>query len=205
MANMVFHLIPPRARDRAVDGLASVLGRGGRLLWSAPDLGPRGPYAVLLHDPNRALRERWLELLGDDRTPQQLADEVSPDVAKAVEIVRESLDEEALREAQHRADRRILPRPLAADVVTSLERRFNGKIEQRSYEMLHDDILRGLLVPSNQAEYLPEIADRGMREAVIRELMTEEVLPAMQASPAGTAFGLNLHWTLGEFSKTPQL
>jgi SAM-dependent methyltransferase len=177
MANMVFHLIPPGARERMVDGLANALTPGGRLLWSAPDLGPPGPYAVLLHDPNRTLRERWLELH------------------------REELDGEALRAAQARADRRILPRPPASEVGEALARRFAGEIETRTYEMLAEDIVKGLLVPSNQAEYLAEISDRSQREETIRELMLGDVLPRMQKGPAGTALGLNLQWTLGDFSK----
>jgi SAM-dependent methyltransferase len=197
MANMVFHLIPPGARDRMVDGLADVLAPGGKLIWSAPDLGPAGPYAVLLHDPNRALRERWLELLGDGEPTGSAA------LREAVRRTREDLDEEALRRAQDRADRRILPRPLGAEVDDALARHFVGEIETRTYEMLADDIVRGLLVPSNQAEYLAEIEDRALRETAIRELMLEDVLPRMQKGPAGTALGLNLQWTLGAFGKTP--
>lgn len=199
MANMVFHLIPPKARDRMVDGLADVLAPGGRLLWSAPDLGPPGPYAVLLHDPNRALRERWLELLTSDGA----SDQVSRTLREAVRSAHENLDHDALRRAQDRADRRILPRPLASEVSDALARRFAGEIETRTYEMLGEDIVRGLLVPSNQAEYLAEISDRELREAVIRELMVDEILPALQDGPAGTGLGVNLHWTLGNFSKLP--
>lgn len=200
MANMVFHLIPPKARERAVDGLAEVLADDGRLLWSAPDLGPAGHWSVLLHDPNRALRERWLELIGGTHDEVGLSEALR----EAIRRVREDLDEEALRAAQDRADRRILPRPLASEVVAALERRFEGEAELRTYEMLGEDVVRGLLVPSNQAEYLPEIADRGLREAVIRELMLGDVIPALRKGPAGTALGLNLHWTLGGFSKRPQ-
>jgi SAM-dependent methyltransferase len=179
MANMVFHLIPARALERSMEELAGVLRPDGRLLWSAPDLGPAGPHAVLLHDPNRALRERWLELHAD------------------------GLGEEARREAQERADRRIRPRPLASEVAAALEHRFSGEIELAAYEMQAEDIVRGLLVPSNQAEFLPEIPDREARERTIRELMLDDVLPRMQAGPAGTALGLNLHWTLGAFSRRP--
>jgi len=179
MVNMVFHLIPTTALERTVDGLASVLAPGGGLLWSAPDLGPAPPDAVLLHDPNRALRERWLELHGSE------------------------LDAEQRRAGQARADRRIRPRPLAADVVAALSRRFEGEIELAGYEMLAEDIVRGLLVPSNQAEFLPEIADREEREATIRELMLDQVLPRMREGPAGTGLGLNLHWTLGAYARRP--
>ncbi len=177
MANMVFHLIPARALERSMQQLAAVLKPGGRLLWSAPDLGPAGPSAVLLHDPNRALRERWLELHGADLDPEQR------------------------RVAQERADRRIRPRPLAREVAAALEPRFAGEIGTATYEMLAEDIVDGLLVPSNQAEFLPEISDRAERETTIRELMLGDVLPRLQEGPAGTALGLNFHWTLGDFSR----
>lgn len=179
MANMVFHLIPERALGRSMDGLAEVLVPGGRLLWSAPDLGPAAPGSVLLHDPNRALRERWLELHAEE------------------------LDPEARRTAQDRADRRIRPRPLAAEVTAALAARFEGETHTASYEMQAGDVVSGLLVPSNQAEFLPEIEDRPERERTIRELMEEQVLPEMRAGPAGTGLGLNLHWTLGAHSRRP--
>jgi SAM-dependent methyltransferase len=194
MANMVFHLIPAKALQRTMEGLAGALVPGGRLLWSAPDLGPAGREAVLLHDPNRALRERWLQLLGG-------ADTSSSTVAEAVRVAREELDEEALREAQDRADRRIRPRPLAAEVIAELETRFVGETEVATYEMLGEDMVRGLLVPSNQAEFLPEIADRDRREAVIRELMLDDVLPKLRQGPAATGLGLNFQWTLGSYER----
>jgi hypothetical protein len=206
---MVFHLIPPRALERATADLARVLRPGGSLLWSSPDLGPPGPYAVLFHDPNRALRERWLELLAEEHPPGPLPHENSDArppltalVRDSVRRARASLDPATLREAQGRADRRILPQAHAVDdVVAALDGHFSGEVEFRTYEMLCDEVLDALLVPSNQAEYLPEIPDRAVREEVIRELMLDEVLPAMQEQPAGTALGLNLHWTLGRFSR----
>jgi SAM-dependent methyltransferase len=179
MANMVFHLIPQRALERSLRGLAEVLVPGGPLLWSAPDLGPAAPGSVLLHDPNRALRERWLELHGHE------------------------LDEEVRTAAQERADRRIQPRPLAAEVAAALAAEFEGEIKTASYEMLAEDIVSGLLVPSNQAEFLPEVPDRAEREATIRGLMLGEVLPGLRQGPAGTSLGLNLHWTLGSFTRRP--
>jgi SAM-dependent methyltransferase len=194
MANMVFHLIPGRALERTMAGLAGVMAPGGRLLWSAPDLGPAGPEAVLLHDPNRALRERWLELLSG-------ATSSSPLLADAAAEARSQLDEEALRAAQDRADRRIRPRPLAAEADAALDLHFEGESRFATYEMLSGDIVRGLLVPSNQAEFIPEIADRGRREEVIRELMETEVLPVLREGPAATGLGLNFHWTLGAHTR----
>ncbi|HEY8501785.1 MAG TPA: class I SAM-dependent methyltransferase, partial [Solirubrobacterales bacterium] len=194
MANMVFHLIPGRALERTMAGVAGVLAPGGRLLWSAPDLGPASPEAVLLHDPNRVLRERWLELLGG-------APASSPLLAEAARQAREQLDTDALRAAQDRADRRIRPRPLASEVDAALEPHFEGETRFATYEMLGEDIVRGLLVPSNQAEFIPEIADRELREEVIRELMRTEVLPALREGPAGTGLGLNFHWTLGAYTR----
>lgn len=191
MANMVFHLIPDRALARTMDGLAGVLGPDGLLAWSAPDLGPASPGSVLLHDPNRALRERWVELLRGEAEPG------SETVAGAVRQARKELDEEGLQRAQDRADRRIRPRPLAAEVAAAMASRFEGELELATYEMVGEDIVRGLLVPSNQAEFLPELADRPLREAVITELMRNEVIPKLRQGPAATGLGLNFHWTLG--------
>lgn len=194
MANMVFHLIPPRALGRAVAELAGVTKPGGRLLWSSPDLGPPGRHAVLFHDPNRALREGWLALLSGEQG--------SGRPAEAARQARASLDPAARREAQSRADRRILSRAhTAEDVAAVVGRHFDGHVESRTYEMLGEDIIDALLVPSNQSEYLPEIGDRRVRERVIRDLMLGEVLPAMQEQPAGTALGLNIQWTLGSFRR----
>lgn len=201
MANMVFHLIPSPALERATVELARVTADGGRLLWSAPDLGPPGRYAVLFHDANRALRRRWLELLESDPPADPQA---RPLLAKALGQVREQLDAAALGEAQARADRRILSRPNSAhEVATRLAERFGGEatLDTPTYEILTRDVLDTLLVPSNQREYLSEIADQTLREKVIAELMLEDVLPAMQRQPAGTAEGLNVQWTLGRVTR----
>jgi SAM-dependent methyltransferase len=200
MANMVFHLIPPRALERAAADLARVARPGGRLLWSAPDLGPAGPDSMLLHDPNRDLRRRWLELMKGDARARAAP---SPRVAEIAALARRNLDAEAMRAAQERADRRILPAPLVRDVSAALGVWFDGETELGTYEMLAEDIVNGLLVPSNQAEYLPEISDRVSREQVIRDLMQLEILPEIQATGAGTALGLNLQWTMGGFSRRP--
>jgi SAM-dependent methyltransferase len=197
MANMVFHLIPPRALERAAAELAAVLQPGGRLVWSAPDLGPPGADSVLLHDPNRALRKRWLEILQGSNG----ASAPSPRVAEAAALAGQNLDADGMRAAQERADRRILPGPLADAACAALGTHFLGEPEFATYEMLSEDIVRGLLVPSNQAEYLPELSDRRRREEVIRDLMELVIIPALQRTGAGTALGLNFHWTLGAFSR----
>jgi hypothetical protein len=90
---------------------------------------------------------------------------------------------------------------MASDVDAALSTYFDGETELRAYEMRAEEIVRGLLVPSNQAEYLPEIDDPERREQIIRKLMLDDVIPAMQEGPAGTALGLNLHWTLGAHMK----
>jgi SAM-dependent methyltransferase len=198
MANMVFHLIPPPALRRAADDLAAVLSPGGPLAWSAPDLGPAGKFTVPLHEPNRLVRQRWLELLaGDAELPEWEDEQLLASLAEALRRAHATLDEEGLSAARERADRRILPRPLAADAVAALETVFEGETTNGGFEMRGEEIVAGLLVPSNQAEYLPEIPDRALREDVVRGLMEHEALPTLRRGPAATGLGLNLQWTLG--------
>ena len=207
MANMVFHLIPPSALPRVAAELAAITRPGGRLTWSSPDLGPPGPYAVLFHDPNRALRKGWLSLLDDERSVSDLAAGngfvapiASASVREAVERARVGMDGAKMRAAQARADRRVLPQPNdAGEVGDAVARHFAGeaRVELQAHELLGDDIVDTLLVPSNQAEYLSEIEDRPLREAAIRELMLGSVIPELRDRAAGTAHGLNVQWTLG--------
>ena len=86
-------------------------------------------------------------------------------------------------------------------MVEALAADFDGGTEDAAYEMLAKDIVAGLLVPSNQAEFMPEIEARADREAVIRELMTSEVIPELRAGPAATGLGLDFHWVLGDLSR----
>lgn len=208
----VFHLIPRRALGRAVGELASVSNPGGRLTWCSPDIAPAGPRSVLLHDSNRALRERWLGVLSAEAAPAQgeTGGPVGPPppvLLEAAARARETLDQAARREAQRRADSHFLAEAnTAEDVATALEDHFSGHVERPTCEALDEDVLRALLVPSNQAEYLAEIRDRSLREEVIRELLLKEILPGMAERGARTARGLNVQWSLGSFvrqSATP--
>jgi SAM-dependent methyltransferase len=195
MSNMVFHLIRPRALQAMATGLAEVTADGGTLIWSAPDIGPAGPYAVLFHDANRALRRRWVDFLdGGDLLPAGAPD------APALHAIRAGLDAEGRERGAKRASRRVLPDPNTAQaVVEALASAFGGASELRleTHELLAEDVVDTLLVPSNQGEYLPEIEDRALRERLIRELMVHQVLPALRAGGAGTARGLSVQWTLG--------
>jgi hypothetical protein len=83
-----------------------------------------------------------------------------------------------------------------------LSARFDGTITTEAHEIADRETLDTLLVPSNQAEYLPEIEDTAIREALIEELLTGDVLPALHAGPAGTAAGYNVHWTFGDFRRS---
>ena len=206
MANMVFHLIPVSALGRVAAEIAEVLVPGGRFLWSSPDLGPPGPHAVLFHDPNRALRSLWLELLaGDGEAAAGVGEGSEPLPAaadSAVRRARESASGADARSAGERAKRRILPDAnLAEDVEGALAEVLTGRTERPTYEILDQEVVDVLLVPSNGAEYLPEIEDRGARKELIRSLMRARVLPEMRRGPAGTAVGLNVQWTLGDFRK----
>jgi len=195
MSNMVFHLVRPGALASMATELAGVTEDGGALFWSAPDIGPPGPFAVLFHDANRALRRRWLEFLESDR--DLFAGGALRDATRQI---RDSLNDQARGAARVRANRRVLPEPnVVTDVFDALAKAFAGPSELRieTHELLVEDVVDTLLVPSNGREYLPEIEDREVREGVIRELMLDHVLPAMRAGAAGTAGGLSVQWTLG--------
>lgn len=195
MSSMVFHLIPPKAVRRVAEGLAAVTAPGGRLLWNAPDLGVAGPYAVLFHDPNRALRAHWKALLNGDAmpaTPLQ-RDAIAAAVARVADGSGPLIDDD-------RAGRRILPRPhTGPEIGDALSGHFAGEVTTQTYEIADQETIDTLLVPSNQEEYLPEIEDPRLRAGIVEELMRTVVLPAMHASPAGTALGYNVHWTFGDF------
>jgi hypothetical protein len=148
---------------------------------------------VLFHDPNRLLRQRWLAAL-DSAAPQSLPAVLRRAVATVRPADRAS--------AQRRADHRILPVARTVEaVVATLEPFFSGTTERRGYELLAEESLMTALVPANQAEYLAEITDLALREAVIRHLMCEEVLPELMDQAAGTALGLNIQWTLGRYTR----
>ncbi|MDB5705303.1 MAG: hypothetical protein JWN66_2419 [Sphingomonas bacterium] len=186
MASMVFHLIRPQALDRLAADLAGLLKPDGQLFWNTPDLGPAGPWAALFHDPNRALRARWKALLSGAlpaTTPAQRAA-----IAHAGPI------------DDARADRRILARPHSGqEVANALSAWFCGSIRTQPHEIDEAEVLDTLRVPSNQEEFLPEIADPAIRWALIEELMRDEIIPALRAGPAGGAVGYHVHWTFGEY------
>jgi hypothetical protein len=195
LSSMVFHLIKPRAFGRVVDGLGELMNPGSRLVWSTPDVGPAGPFSVLFHDPNRALRAHWKALVAGEAEPR------TPLQRDAVAVARRARDGAPVI-ADDRADKRILKDANTSDGLGQmLSARFRGAITTQAHEIADRETLDTLLVPSNQGEYLPEIEVQEIREAVIEELLTGDVLPVLHASPAGTALGYNVHWTFGDFRR----
>jgi SAM-dependent methyltransferase len=195
LSSMVFHLIKPRAFGRVVDGLGALMRPGSRLLWSTPDVGPPGPWAVLFHDPNRALRAHWKALVSGHAEPRSALQR------DAVAIARHQRDGAPLI-ADDRADKRILKDAnTATGLGEMLSVRFRGTITEEAHEIADRETLDTLLVPSNQGEYLPEIEAVAIREALIEELLTGDVLPVLHDGAAGTALGYNVHWTFGDFRR----
>ncbi|HEV7883222.1 MAG TPA: hypothetical protein VGO81_06615, partial [Solirubrobacteraceae bacterium] len=195
LSSMVFHLIKPRAFGRVVDGLGELMQPGSRLVWSTPDVGPAGPWAVLFHDPNRALRAHWKALVEGDAEPRSA---LQRDAAAVARHQRNG----APLIADGRADKRILKDAnTATGLGEMLSARFTGTITTEAHEIADRETLDTLLVPSNQGEYLPEIEDVAIREALIEELLTGDVLPVLHDGPAGTALGYNVHWTFGDFRR----
>jgi SAM-dependent methyltransferase len=196
MSSMVFHLIPPKAVRRVASGLADVTAPGGRLLWNAPDLGTAGRYAVLFHDPNRALRAHWKALLTGAavaQTPLQREAIAAAHARAGGASGLPLIDDD-------RAGRRILPRPhKGPEIGEALSGHFAGEVTTQTYEIADQETVDTLLVPSNQEEFLPEIVDPATRAGIVEELMRTVVLPALHAGPAGSALGYNVHWTFGDF------
>ncbi len=197
MASMVFHLIPPDVLGRLAAELSSILSPEGRLVWNSPDLGPAGRYAVLFHDPNRSLRKRWVSLL-DGYSPDGT---VSPLVRTVAARVSDTLGPADRDACERRASKRILAVPNTAGAVSSaLDEHLHGDIETRTFEMLEDEVVDALLVPSNVGEYLAEIEDSTERNDVATALLRDQVLPEFASGPAATGLGVNVHWTFGEAS-----
>jgi hypothetical protein len=186
LASMVFHLIRPQALGRLAADLAALVTPDGQLIWNAPDLGPPGPWSVLFHDPNRALRAHWKKLLSGALPALTPVQRTAIDHAGPIDDAR--------------ADRRILARPHSGqEVADALSRCFDGTIATQIHEIDEAEVLDTLRVPSNQREFLPEIADPDVRRALIEELMRGEILSALRAGPAGGGAGHHVHWTFGNY------
>ena len=84
-------------------------------------------------------------------------------------------------------------------MANALSRCFEGHIATQLHEIDEAEVLDTLRVPSNQREFLPEIADPDIRLALIEELMRDEILPALRAGPAGGGAGHHVHWTFGAY------
>jgi hypothetical protein len=150
---------------------------------------------VRFHDPNRRLRERWKELLLGTAAPATALQQAALAAARARAARGHPLCDDG------RADRRILRRAHdGLEVAAALSGHFTGAVTTQTHEIIQSETLDTLLVPSNQEEFLPEIEDETLRSALIRELMLDDVLPALRAGPASTGNGYNVHWTFGDFS-----
>ncbi len=206
MASMVLHLVPPRALPTVFEGIARVVKPDGRFIWNAPDLGPPLPASVPFHEPNRRLRRRALQMLGDPAgLGPLLAALPAPErrefegLTAAVAGAVGRLSPEDRRRAEREADRQILPHPTSTALVErGLRTFFEGGVSMKAFEMTAQDALDAILVPANQ-RYLAELGDRAVRETLLRLLMTHDVLPALLGGPAATATGFNVCWTFGDF------
>lgn len=186
LASMVFHLIPPKSLTKLAADLARLVHPGGMLLWNAPDIGPAGSEAFLFHDANRAIRQSVLTSPVDETLPAQ--------VREAVARVHAA----HCAETDKRAGRRILPAPNRADALVDIfDTHFTGNVHQQNFEILPDELLDTLLVPSNAEEYFPELPERKAREAVVRAF-SARVVPRLRERSGGTATGLSLKWTFGK-------
>ena len=159
------HGLPPDPPTcpRALDGrLANALAPGGRLLWSAPDLGLPDPLGTSARS-QRVLRERWWSSRCGRQPPVTAT-------GRPHRASRRPFDALArISMGTPCAKPRIVPIAESGPVLRHRRRRgarrtLLGRDRARRYEMLDEDVVRGLLVPSNQAEFLPEIPDGELRE-----------------------------------------
>ncbi|GHJ15488.1 class I SAM-dependent methyltransferase [Micromonospora sp. AKA38] len=191
MANMVFHLIPEKAMDKMLSSFRGALRPDGVVVWNSPDIASGDAASFLFHDVNRAVRSTVLHGPVDDTIP--LA------ARQIIQKVRATTSPELAR----RADRRILPHAHeAAALHGRFLRHFDGVYEHANYEILPDELLDTLLVPSNAAEYFPEISSRGDRELLIRNIIPR-VMNTFRKLPGKTATGLSIRWTFGEYTMWP--
>ncbi len=203
MASMVFHLIRKSSLPRAFKNLSDVMADGAPLVWSAPDVGPARAGTVAFHEANRRVRALVLRLLAE---PDAIAETnwylLHP--AEAVGAIRHAQADYSRLSAEQRAaratraDGQILVTPHTMDdIKLAADPCFDTTCRSSlSFEILPQEVIDTLLIPANQA-YVGEIDNIDVREAIIRGLLTYDVIPAIRAGNARTLRGYSLNWAFG--------
>ncbi|MGR9107603.1 MAG: AprA-related methyltransferase [Gammaproteobacteria bacterium] len=205
-ASMVFHLIPPSVLPAVAESFARVLRAGGLLVWNTPDTPPTFAYSDLIHSANRKVRKRLEQLLDRESRLARLLSKPSESSAaefegliSRFETFTEHLDPHSREKARQRAEKQILPVPTDLTVIKqALERYFSGKTRVKLSFMSDEELLDLALLPANQRN-AGEIEPRDLREQFLTALLKFDVLPEIHAGSAGTARGMNLHWTFGKY------
>ena len=97
--------------------------------WAETNTAIPSEYAVLFHDANRALRARWLELLSGGAIDVEYGSGARAEALGKALVQGAALDEGARRDAQVRAQRRILPDAnTVAQVAGALEEHLTGSV-----------------------------------------------------------------------------
>jgi SAM-dependent methyltransferase len=194
LANAVLHLVPPRALERAIQGIAATLRPGGVFVWTSPDSAPALPGGVLFHDPNRLIRELFVTQKMHRAVLQGLAPGEREEAAALVAAASEPTA------VSHLQARRQIPTPATKliEIIGCLERHFAGNVVQIGLPFTAEDMLRCATVPSN-LKNLNEIATLEDRTRLC-ELLFHEVIPLLRLNEPGRR-SIALTWAIGAFRR----
>jgi hypothetical protein len=203
IANMVFHLVPPKALPTMFRGFHDALVKQGLLAWNSPDIGPASGDSCLFHDVNRASRRKLLEYL---KNPSMVASicpkSWSPETIRAFGSRAEEFTQENLLACEAIAEKQILSVPNTVGILSEAARSWFETSNSRTanYNISADDLLELALIPSNR-RILVEIANLPCFEQILAGIQREKVMPSMSSfNPLKNNF-LSVQWTFGLWRK----
>ena len=181
VANMVFHLVPPKALHAAFGGVRRAMVHGALLVWTAPDLEHRSTRGLLFHDANRQVRAEFERLVAAGRV------EIDTDVPVGAPVT-------ITAASRALATKQIPDPPLsAAAVFAAFRSHFDGGTFRLATPITPSAVRRAALLSPNLRN-LNEIKGDDHRRAVCEAILDRWVLPEMFADGATQR---PLHWTVG--------
>lgn len=192
MANMVLHLIPPRALPRALHGVHGALASQGQFFWSSPDSAPVLEGGVLFHDVNRGIRCLFEQGKRGERI--DLGSLSPAERALVCRIIGSA--PEPTEDSRLTASRQIPSEPtsrLALDA--DLSECFYGEVQYCEAPIFPADFLRVASVPSNLRNLI-EVPDQEDRRQ-LSQLLGRCAIQALECRLGPGDSGWQLTWNLG--------